>query len=110
MTRLQLARLRRKRWKRLASAALVAAGATATVAIAQTASVMGSGGAPVQQVQTCSRFAAISVAAGHGIRQGRVDIDASRRPLVVGILKGVAVRMTLDGSGGTCRIVSIDTL
>jgi len=106
-----MSRKRRTNWKRLSTIALVAAGATATVAIAQTAGGLGGAGGPVRQAEErCTRFASLSLAAGQGIRQGRVEQVANGRMVVVGRLKGTAVKMTLENEVGDCRIVRIETL
>ena len=105
-----MSRKRRTSWKGLSTIALVVAGATVTVAIAQTAGGLGGVGSPDRQAEGCTRFASLSLAASEGIRQGRVEQVANDRMVVIGRLKGTAVRMTLENGSTVCRIVRIDRL
>lgn len=105
-----MARTRRKRWKGLATLALVAAGATVTVAIAQTAGGLGGAGGRDRQAEWCTRYASLSLAAAQGIRQGRVEQVANERMVVFGTLRGSNVKLTLENAAGACLVVGIDTL
>lgn len=105
-----MTRKRRTRWKGLATLALVAAGATVTVAIAQTAGGMGGAGSPDRQAEWCTRYVSLGLAASEGIRQGRAEQVANDRMVVFGRLKGASVKMTLENAADACRVVRIDML
>jgi hypothetical protein len=105
-----MTRRRRKRLKALATAALVVAGATASVAIAQTAAGLAGRPAPAPRAEWCTRFASLSLAAAQNIRQGRVEQVANDRMVVVGRRTGAVVKLTLENATDTCRIVRIESL
>ncbi|MCO5163203.1 MAG: hypothetical protein M9939_18875 [Mesorhizobium sp.] len=105
-----MTRKRRMRWKGLAVTALVAAGATATVAIAQTAGGMGGAGGPDRRAEWCTRYVSLGLAASEGIRQGRAEQVANDRMVVFGRLRGASVKMTLENAADACRVVRIEML
>ena len=93
-----------------AAIALVVAGISASVAIAQQAGGPGQTGGRDLQTDWCTRYEALSVAASYGVRQGRAEQVANGRMVVVGIRKGKPVKMTLENAYDHCQMVKLDTL
>jgi hypothetical protein len=128
-------RRRRSTWKKLTLLALFAAGATGTVAIADTSGSLSAGALALYSfaldlppapdltgpqtpatavftaapVERCTRYESLRIAAAQGMRQGRVE-EAGPYMQVIGRVGGDAVRMTIEGAADRCRILRVDAL